>query len=66
MLYHLIHHLLHLFAANPHVHHVLIHHFRRQLPGMPRKWYPRYVRWLIRHYPRYMAHLLRHLLRASR
>lgn len=51
----LIHMLLHLFYSNAcDIRHMLIAFYRHQQPGMPRGWYPRYVRFLIVHYPHAM------------
>lgn len=63
MIAHLIHHLLFLFAHNHGDRHVLLHWYRSQLPGMPRNWYPGYIRYLIHTYPHAMwscLHLLNH------
>lgn len=60
-LLHLINQLLHLFAANPHVHRLLLHWYRTQQPGMPRGWYADYIRYLIHAYPHAMHACVRGL-----
>ena len=55
----LIHHLLYLLIYSQHARYTWIHHFRRELPGMPRGWYVHYSRALISDYPRQMLRILR-------
>lgn len=56
----LIQHLLFEFYANWHnVRHLLLRFYEHQQPGLPRSYYPGYVRFLITHYPRSMAQCMR-------
>lgn len=68
MIVHLIHHLLTLFFHNTYDRHLLLAWYRSQIPGMPRRWYPGYVQYLIHTYPHAMrecVRLLNHDLSAT-